>query len=1019
MNRHRSMLRIVLPLVILLFLALLAAVAIVLIRLQGEVSGDRPIVFIHSPANSEEIPVGHGVMVHATARFDRGLARLELWADGGMAGEAEAAEGDRPPALVLTVPWEPGAVGYPMLTVRAIGTEGEEGEAAIAVVAVEAGPAIGTHVVEADETVASIAADYGASPAEVNDLNPGLPSTGPAAGDSLLVPLDFLPSDDPAPAPVSDAEAEPPEPVGEANPAPEESVRIRLEALALDVDAAYESVHCYASVGLMPPAWIPDTDHDAATDESFAPLGGAAWDIASHYSDDAAPSFPWPNDEPLPFEMSCVGVRGGGTDAVELGQVALSIPSSEWDGVTRGAESEAAEGGFTLAYRVGPGEIYNLDLDPGLLAPFNLRIDDRRQSLRWEYEPPEPTEGTPSIEGFLVFLNEGLMWSADSDVRESRLPDQWFTPPCNDEYVFTVRAFVDPYPEGPYSMPSNPVTVSGEGAGPEGCTREFLVSFLTLDTRDLGGDGDRDPGDVGPVYGGVYVNEIGEEFDGRCPDPGFGEGIICGENALNHYTHYEMARLPWEAPGEVGSFFVEVHEEESLMLTFSIADEDSGWNNDNDLVCAGGGEVSWMELERGGVIEGTIGSDERGDDGEARCVMGYTVTQVGGPVGAAGGGVPLPWLDIVDRTDDRETGQIQVHVRNTGTAAWANHDLTMQLTDRRANVISQYTWPEVYLDPGAPARVFTYPYASTGDVANVCVNIDPNDEVVELYEVYDTFHHGPICPVLPDLTLGEVQFDSESDRLLWTVTNEGEGEMEDVELDVRVDYGNRASVMLPSNPRALYTLAPWETVVMEWPGHVLDREDMLTGFTLTVDPNDEVVEESEDNNSAEVLAGAHLRFEWRGGLLRWYPTHAYDDCGSYRIRSAREQDVTMEVFVESPYSSRRVASWSIERDVGWPGYEELEFDSTNFENQTYVAEFDIAGWEWLRVWASGELHNDSLGSGSATHGAEDEWGSGHRIGASGACQFDDHLTWGAQPDENDWWRCGSWHLEYSVCDFAP
>jgi hypothetical protein len=1017
----RSLFRRLLPFAILLLFAVLAAVAIVFLRLRGETAGDRPVVFIHSPSPSQEIPVGRGVMVHATAHLDGGLARLELWADSELADQVNASDGNRQTGLVLATGWEPATAGYHLLTVRAIGAQGEEGEATIAVVAVESGPGVGAHTVGAGETVASIAADYGTSPDEVSDLNPSLPSTGPAAGDSLVVPLDFLPSDDPAPAPVSEAEAEPEPPaVAEgANPAPEETTRIRLEALGLEVDAPYEGVHCYVSVGLTSPAWIPDADHDPVTDESFAPLGGAAWDIASHYSEDAAPSFPWPSDQPLPFEMSCVGVRGGGSDAVELGRVALSIPSSEWDGVTREAESEPGEGRFRLAYRVGPGEIYTLDLDPGMLPPFNLRLDERRQSLRWEYEPPEPAEGVRTADGFLVFLNDGLVWTVGSEARESRLPDEWFTPPCNEEYVFTVRAFVDPYPEGPYSMPSNEVTIAGEEAGPEGCTRDFLVTFTALDTRDLGGDGDRDPGDMGPVYGGVYVNDIGHEFDGRCPDPGFGEGIICGESALSHNTHYDMARLPWVTPGAFGSIFVEVHDNESLMVTFSIADEDTGWNNDNDLVCDGGTQVSWMELERGDYIEETVGSDQRGNDGLARCAVSYTVEQVGGPVGSAGGGVPLPWLDIVDRTVDPETGQIQVHVRNTGTAAWANHDLTIQMSRRGGGTVSVYTWPQVYLDPGAPPTVFTYPYDYSGAAANMCMEIDPRDEVVELYEVYDVYHHGRICPLLPDLILEDVQFDEDADRLLWTVRNEGEGEVEDVELDVRVDYGNRAAVLLPAHRDERVTLAPWESIVMEWPGSMLDREDMLTGFTLTVDPNNEVVETVEDNNSAEVRSGERLRFELRGGRLVWYPLLPTDGCTDYRRRSHQGQTVAMQVFVESPTTSRRVASWTIERNVGGHGYLDLNFDDTNYDNETYVAEFDIAGWEWLRVGVSGELSNDSLGSGSAFHRPEEDWGSEHVISSTGACQFDDHLTWAAQPDENDWWMCGSWRLEYSVCELAP
>jgi hypothetical protein len=396
----------------------------------------------------------------------------------------------------------------------------------------------------------------------------------------------------------------------------------------------------------------------------------------------------------------------------------------------------------------------------------------------------------------------------------------------------------------------------------------------------------------------------------------------------------------------------------------------------------------------------------------------YTVEQVGGPVGVAGGGVPLPWLDIVDRTIEPETGRIQVHVRNTGTAAWANHDLTIRLSRRGGGVMSAQTWPEVYLDPGGPPTVFTFNASVDWPAANLCAEVDPNDEVVELYEVFDILHHGPICPVLPDLVLEDIQFDEPGERLLWTIRNQGEGEAEDIELDVRLEYGEGLPILLPSPPRETYTLQPRESVVMEWTGWV-DREAMLTGFTLTVDPNNDIVEEVEDNNSADVQAGARLRFEWRGGNLHWYPVHNYQECGDYDTpQLARDQDITLEVFVESPHTSRRVASWSISHEMGGHQVEPLRFDDTNFDNETYVAEFDIAGWEWLRVWASGEWHNDSLGSGSATHGPEEMWGSGHRITDAGACQYDDYLVWSSQPQENDWWTCGSWYLYYSVCDMT-
>ena len=67
----------------------------------------RPLVLIHSPVNHERVQTGDRVQVHATARAQRGLRRVELWADDVFVGAQDAEEGQRPNMLVFAGSWVP------------------------------------------------------------------------------------------------------------------------------------------------------------------------------------------------------------------------------------------------------------------------------------------------------------------------------------------------------------------------------------------------------------------------------------------------------------------------------------------------------------------------------------------------------------------------------------------------------------------------------------------------------------------------------------------------------------------------------------------------------------------------------------------------------------------------------------------------------------------------------------------------------------------------------------------------
>jgi len=258
----------------------------------------------------------------------------------------------------------------------------------------------------------------------------------------------------------------------------EESPRpaaLRLEALDLQTDAGYESLHCYAALGDRPPRWYPDADGDPGTDESFAALSGTHWDIAAHFSGSEAPVVFWPGDADLPFDITCVGVRAGGR---------MLSSSVGWRWPSRlpvGRRAQAGECRRRGQLRAGiPGRLrrppaQGTRLQHGGAPEPSLRRPPTVAALG--LHPNTEPEAEAEIDGFLVFLNENLVFEVAADERESRLPEAWLVPPCGEEYVFSLRAFHRPYPDGAYSNPSNELPIAGGEPGSEACEREFLVTF--------------------------------------------------------------------------------------------------------------------------------------------------------------------------------------------------------------------------------------------------------------------------------------------------------------------------------------------------------------------------------------------------------------------------------------------------------------------------------------------------------------------------------------------------------------
>jgi len=1008
----------------------MAAAALFYFWQRARAYNARPLVLIHNPLNRDEVATGEGVFVHATARSKRGVTRLELWADDVLLARNEAGEQPATP-LVLTADWVPQAAGTHQIVARAVSADGISGQSAVGVIVVESGETDGTtHIVAEDESLASIAEDYGTAPEELAAANPELGAEGPAPGDSIHIP------DDEPPAPRGEEPLEDEEPPlaeddgpsgslglfgqyfglipGLVSEAEAEQIGLQVEVLELTTAAGMEGLHCYIGLAGNDPSWYPDADGDQSTDESFEPLAGvggdSGWDVEPFLMGDAVPIIFWQDNEPLPFEITCVGVTGGGTQALDLGRLELTIPPEEWNGTPRSAGAAGADGSFAFQYRVnGVGDRPRnvpMYLDVDMTPPINARLDDRRISLRWDYNPREDED---PIDGFRIYLNGNLQWVEPPDSLEAGLPYEWFNPPCGTRYTFLVTAFRYGFPDGPESMPA----LAFVETPAEDCTREIQINFVTLETFDLGGDGryeDRH-GDIGPPYGYFYANERQITFDAR--PSGGGGGSLDMPNGLTHNTTYDLMSMSadptWGYSG-MSSTIVDVPQGGSFEFGFHIMDQDTGRCNDSDdrgcddLICEGFSTIyddtSYGELDQ--FHEGTLTSDD------GRCRVSYTFGPAfGSPVGTGvEGWEPLPWISVEELEIDEASGQMLIHVRNTGTATWPWRDLTLQLQTRDVEVLQSNTWTEYVLEPGQ-RDVLEFPGLRLAAPFDACVLVDPQDDVLEEYERSGALVHQPICPPLVDLAITRASFAPEGGgRLRVIVRNVGDHPLENRTLAFETLLADGSPLYIGGSfPNV--SLGPREERFFEFGGVSESvRERMAAGYTVVVNPDATIAESNMENNTYTVAGGQRLRIYLYG---IWSP---------YSVRNYVEYN--LDAYLVSGTTRRQVADWHVGQDIDWgscfdPTYCILLFHDGDYD--TYW--FDVYGDENLEVVVTathpGSLTNDQ--SGFDVFGPGRNWGAGPPFNY--ACSYP-HSGAGS----HTWYLGGygeEWTVTFHICqeDMEP
>ncbi|MBT3241391.1 MAG: hypothetical protein HON98_08520 [Chloroflexi bacterium] len=1029
MDKKRKIRNYLLAFIVFLLLAALIFFGFRFISLWRQSNAPLPMVLIHRPYNNQEVSLEDGIAIHSTARAEDGISRMELWVDGKFITSQEAPESGPISPLILHSNWLPKGEGTHEIIVRAYDEKNNQGIGSIliTVLSTDELPEVAYNPFE-EEVESSDTEDAGEESSEetppASDGSP--PPSGGGDGHAEVPAEEGSPPTDDAPPPylqladftlMSIFDFAPIGEEGDQDPLSTNNM-LELETLSLTTDGVYEGVHCYIGLGENSPRWYPDTDFDQSTDENFSMIEPGRWDVA----DSVSYQIYWDVSQPAPFTVSCVAHTNGGTEAISLGLVEVIIQPSEFDGITRSI-SASDEGSFELAYRITQGSLTTKDEDESIPIPYNLRINDRRQELEWDWDPGEEGESA-GVVGFLIFVNDNLVFTISGrEVRAVRLPYVWFSPPCRAGYDLTVRAYKSPYPDNDYSVSSEIISIPDPSdPARTDCQPEFIVEFHTLTTGEFSGDGRPNnwAGLVGPVSGYFFANDQDVNFQGVDMQPN---------------RSFDLPDLIYETTGTMASFILEPVPGENVRVGFDLAIY-RGWDGFDDFcTTALYHDYSFNQLMEYGYFEETLYSHE--DEGR-KCQITYTIRPLGGSAFGTGNPdfIPLPWLDVVDMKLESMEANLIVEVRNTGSAAWVNQDLRIHFDNRESSWQADHIEQDLVLEVGESKEILTTIRGL--NFSQICVTLDPDNSVLELYESTGALYHAttPYCPQRPDLRITDAVYDFETNNLRVHIWNTGEntGSFGSSDFDVR-DLMIKIDSSTTSDE---YRVGPdffGETEIrrggdmwFEIPVNAAARTWMDEGYTVIIDPEDWVYETNEDNNELEIRGGETVRVVWSGMHLKWYPTNALQECTNYGRWNSNSVDVNVSVNASSAYSDQRITSWSWDGRVNESDlYLPAEMHSRySWDSNARVAEFFIRGEEDIVISVNGEQGTHSMGSSTGTFSSDVNWLAINHITPAGSClarNSDGYLLRGipisVSPTYHRFSGCmNSWVVYINVCTIA-
>jgi len=195
---------------LLVILGLVAILALIFfgyrfLSLRARANVVHPQVLIHRPINQQVIRPESGTFLHATARSEVGISRIEVWADGEFIYAQGAPESGTGSPLVLHTFWQPNGIGLHEIIVRAYDANEVEAIASVLVVAEESA----SEVAEAFDSTGIVEAGEYPEDEETSSGPDTAPDTGSDAAPDAGSPsppdesADYTPAD-PAPPPPDD-----------------------------------------------------------------------------------------------------------------------------------------------------------------------------------------------------------------------------------------------------------------------------------------------------------------------------------------------------------------------------------------------------------------------------------------------------------------------------------------------------------------------------------------------------------------------------------------------------------------------------------------------------------------------------------------------------------------------------------------------------------------------------------------------------------------------------------------------
>jgi hypothetical protein len=699
-----------------------------LLRARVARAAEQPLVLISTPTNNSQVWMDRLTPVLVTARGS-GIARVELWANGQLLGTELGQEGLTTFSTAFL--WQPQQPGPYTLIARAFNTDGDDGQATVAVQAVEDVPPDQPPVPAPEEGVGEPGNSEDPGSGGVGEVTP------PAGGEPEATPTgEAPPAGEATPtgeAPPAGEEAPDPDPAGPADESVDlggaeaeggNQALLTVEIIGLSTSQMdYHLVNCYLTVA------------EAETTQVPFEFDGILWQPTGIVS----ATFPWAADQPLPVRLECTGVRPP-AEAIALGEpVENQVPPEEWDGRILRLEWPET---YDFLYRI---LFHSGTTSADIPAPTNLRIEDVPLSplkmLRWDWAGDEG-----QIDGFRLYMNDTLQWRvADPSARFTYLPPEWLDPPCGQFYHFQVAAYNGPFPGGVESLPGDLAPIEPQPGHCGGIFRFTLeeITFADLDYAVALPDTVDDDGKVGPLYGFFLFPLVPLDmipfaslpFDTVQSDGGGvsgirvegGEHLVMADTLFGEPYRYHQNSIVFQWDTELPAF--------QIIAPFVDYDWGEG-DDDDDMVCIVDTMLGAVPVVGPGVLSCMYGVTEI-------ATITYLIEELPewpegvAPPGAIFG-APRPEL-FVPYWELDPGGLLHLYAVNGGMAAAVpDVDLAVELGGASLGTFTIPSgddtangewdgWFSDYVMPGGP-------FPSPADLCSLQVTIDPANEYIEYDE---------------------------------------------------------------------------------------------------------------------------------------------------------------------------------------------------------------------------------------------------------------------------------------------